>query len=674
MIPISYQADDEIPHHIRNTLSPVAAKKESALANALGPVRTLQGQKKSPRKPIVDTGLTVETPRKSRIGKDPAESSNPFVGENEEEFELAQQRTPSARMRLGQRHGVGEDDDDKENQQATPTSGRKLFGFTPRSQRKKGFESLLKKVAGTGKEEEEKEEEGGSEMIEEVAGPLLPVEWPPKTPSKSTARKAGKFSASVDQLETPTRKGKTPRSASVKRLLFEAEESEEEGDENMEPPGTPSRTPRTARTLVILNNGDPDRSAKRRRIARKISRMNEVASESEGGDDDELEAAADDEEEPAAESEASGDEADANAIASSSSHRPLTSFFEDDATGYDRYFQDLHGTSKTSNNTLSKLPILDRQDLADMLQAAPRKHAREIGTLARLHEHQFSQWCFELASGFNLLFYGYGSKRNLLTRFATSNLTDAPLLVVNGYFPSITIKDILTQITSGALNHTGSMGSIQEHTAFVHAYFSQPDDRRRVNKLYLLVHNIDGPALRNDRVQTALSVLASAPNIHVVASMDHINAALLWDGVRTARFNWAWHDATTYDDYLVETSFEDSIMVRRGVMGAQGVNYVLASLTSNARGIFRILAEHQILETTVAGENAPTEEIGLLYGAYFARAREGFYVSNDITFRTQLTEFRDHKIIQSKRVADGSEVLYIPLDAETLTGILESMV
>lgn len=673
MIRISYQPDDEIPHHILNTVDKGAQDKEATLAKALNTPRTPRGQKKRPEKIVIDTGLTVETHSRNKKPAAQTDGLSSLVSGGDEEVVLAQQqRTPSARRRQQQEQCSDDEDEDKENQDAS-LSGRNMFGFTPTSQRKKGVESLMKKAAAVDMDRD-------GEIAQDLVSPLRP----PKTPSKSAtlraARKSGKTPVSgniVGQDRTPTRKGETPHSLGRKSLLQDDEEGDQEDDseegEEMPRilPGTPSQTPRTSRALAVLNNGNPDRSAKRRRTARIL--MNEAPSD--GEEEDELED--DEDEEPSGgegEDGANDDDEEADANAGATYGRPSTSAIEDDSTGYERYFQDLHGSSKTSNNTLSKLPVLERQELTDMLNAAPCKHTNEIQTLIQLHEDQFPQWYFELTSGFNLLFYGYGSKRNLLTRFARTHLTDGPLLVVNGYFPSITIKEILTQITSGALGHSGPMGTVQEHAAFVRAYFSQPDHQRRIPRLYLLVHNIDGQQLRSERAQTALGVVASAPNVHLVASVDHIGAALLWDAARAARFNWVWHDGTTFDSYLVETSFEDSIMVRQGEMGARGVGYVLTSLTDNARGIFKILAEHQILESLGGGDGSgKAEDLGLPYSAYYTRAREGFFVSNDITFRTQLTEFRDHKIIQSRRAADGSEVLYIPMDAETLTGVLENM-
>lgn len=46
------------------------------------------------------------------------------------------------------------------------------------------------------------------------------------------------------------------------------------------------------------------------------------------------------------------------------------------------------------------------------------------------------------------------------------------------------------------------------------------------DRLYLLIHNIDGIMLRSNKVQDLLSCLASIPNIRILASVDHINAPL----------------------------------------------------------------------------------------------------------------------------------------------------
>jgi hypothetical protein len=44
--------------------------------------------------------------------------------------------------------------------------------------------------------------------------------------------------------------------------------------------------------------------------------------------------------------------------------------------------------------------------------------------------------------------------------------------------------------------------------------------------LLLVVHNIDGPALRSSAAQAALATLAAHPRVALVASVDHLNASL----------------------------------------------------------------------------------------------------------------------------------------------------
>ncbi|KAG0253051.1 Origin recognition complex subunit 2 [Mortierella polycephala] len=415
-----------------------------------------------------------------------------------------------------------------------------------------------------------------------------------------------------------------------------------------------------------------DRFAKRRRLNRTISKMNQASS----GEEDEDDQDSDYDSESDAEQDRKP-ESDLEDMAHDASD-PQKSFFEQDEMGTERYFQNLYQKSKTSNNTLSKLPTLEHTDFIKAIKRAPAKHSGEMEMLILLYEEQFPQWYFELLSGFNILIYGYGSKRLLLTKFATTVLSDAPLIIVNGYFPTLTVKEILDKISSTALGYSGPTGSLQEQVAFIRAYFSQPD--RDVRKLYVLIHNIDGSSLRSEKSQSALSLLASCPNIHLIASVDHINANILWDTVKAARFSWVWHEITTFKPYLTETSFENSIMVRQGELGARGIQFVLASLTSNGKGLFKVLAEHQIqVERDAAEERGAgavsknSLDVGMAYNTLFRKCQENFLVSNAVTFRTQLTEFRDHRIVQSRKGPDGVEALFIPLSANILEGILEKM-
>ncbi len=197
--------------------------------------------------------------------------------------------------------------------------------------------------------------------------------------------------------------------------------------------------------------------------------------------------------------------------------------------------------------------------------------------------------------------------------------------------------------------------------------------------LYLLVHNIDGPMLRNDKSQRALSRLSSCANVRLVCSIDHINAPLLWDQHRLNEFNFIWFDATTYLPYTEETRYhEGSLLVAQsGALALNSLAHVFQSLNQNAREIYLKIVRYQ-LSSKNAGEGeddeAPSADnyAGLSFGELYRRCREAFLVNSDLTLRAQLTEFLDHKLVTSRKAAaDGIEYLTIPLSAATLREFLD---
>lgn len=60
-----------------------------------------------------------------------------------------------------------------------------------------------------------------------------------------------------------------------------------------------------------------------------------------------------------------------------------------------------------------------------------------------------------LESGFNLLIYGIGSKRNIMNEFAKQHIfnTGEPILVVNGYHSGTNIKTIILVISKFIKDH-----------------------------------------------------------------------------------------------------------------------------------------------------------------------------------------------------------------------------
>jgi origin recognition complex subunit 2 len=138
------------------------------------------------------------------------------------------------------------------------------------------------------------------------------------------------------------------------------------------------------------------------------------------------------------------------------------------------------------------------------------------------YKSSYSHYFLVNSEGFNVLVYGLGSKRLLLDDFRTRFLNGENVLVVNGYFPGLTIKEIFTSLIEGILecSSSGFSGPI-EQLEFIEQQFSDSNI-----EAYMIIHNMDGPSLQFSREQEVLGRLAAISNLHVIASVDHINTPL----------------------------------------------------------------------------------------------------------------------------------------------------
>ncbi|KYQ49923.1 Origin recognition complex subunit 2 [Trachymyrmex zeteki] len=331
----------------------------------------------------------------------------------------------------------------------------------------------------------------------------------------------------------------------------------------------------------------------------------------------------------------------------------------------DEYFESQSEKTVTSDRTLERLKNarLTEESLGKLLinqSHISTIHKKHICSLTENCRSFFPMWQFILEEGYSLLLHGVGSKRNLINDFHNEIIRDHPTLIINGFFPSLTLKDILDNIITDLLdlNCPTNLNDCLELIETVMR--DNPNDR-----LYLIIHNIDGIMLRSNKAQNILASLAAIPNIHVLASVDHINAPLLWDHVKRAKFNFYWWDATTLLSYQAETSYESSLLVQQSSgLVLSSLQNVFLSLTSNARAIYLILVKYQL-------NNSSSNFTGMPFRDLYRAAREQFLVSSDLALRAQLTEFIDHKLLRIKRTVDGAEHLMIPLDKPLLKQFME---
>jgi origin recognition complex subunit 2 len=403
------------------------------------------------------------------------------------------------------------------------------------------------------------------------------------------------------------------------------------------------------------------------------------------------------------------------------------------------FFQNRAGGNKTSTNALPSHLLLDHDDYRTHIQVFNDPHESDIRRLKQLHHRGFDQWTFELEQGFNLCLYGYGSKRNLAMSFAEHIYQHAEktpkILIINGYTPGLTIRDVLTTVASQMLPKTIKLPA--QPTAMLDLIFESLTERPST-RLTLIIHSIDHPNLRKS--QPLLARLASNPSISLLATCDTPNFALLWDISLTRQFRFLYHDATTFEPYTAELDVVEEVNILLGrsgrrLGGKDGVGYVLKSLPENARNLFRILVAEQLALADVEGgaggdsaataafsdididsddvlgasdeeaalqqDASPTRRVrgkgrpakkakakkaapkpiassaaveGVEYRTLYHKAVEEFVCSSEVNFRTLLKEFHDHQMVESRKDAMGTERLSVPFRKEELEGMLEDLV
>lgn len=301
------------------------------------------------------------------------------------------------------------------------------------------------------------------------------------------------------------------------------------------------------------------------------------------------------------------------------------------------YLEKSSARSLTSTKKFCKLD--GSQLLSQELSSFVPSHSSHMSLLFKHNQSLFYKWLYTLSEGYNILVYGLGSKKLLLDQFRSKFLNSCKVLVINGYFPGITLKEIISSLLE-------LMEAKSKETA--DAVFSLLENRK-TPPIFLVVHNIDGLALRKDKIQSFFSQLAYREKIHIVASIDHINAPLLWDQKKLSKFNFIWEDCTTYHPYSKEKSVESSLMVKTSAsLALSSLRNVFCSLNKNSRSIFKLLLEYTL--------NPENKNNGMQFSELYRRCRQLFIVSTDLALRTQLTEFIDHQLVKWKKETDTLSV------------------
>lgn len=371
-----------------------------------------------------------------------------------------------------------------------------------------------------------------------------------------------------------------------------------------------------------------------------------------------------------------------------------------DLPAHEMYF--LHnkpGRPKTSDNTLASLTLLTHDEYFEIMKTYQDPHAADIEYLETLHAESFPQWLFELTQGYSLCLYGFGSKRKLLKKFATHIYErnkisgNGEIVMVNGYAPTTTIRDILTCVSTAV--DPSRKASTAQPSIMAQSILSHLSEKPN-KTVTIVVNSIDGAPLRKGTTQGVLAKLAAHPQIHFICSADSPDFPLLWDIGHRSAFNFTFHDCTTFAPMLAEIDAVDEVhellgRQARRINGREGVAFVLKSLPDNAKNLFQLLVGEVLVVMGDTGETNGEEGAGVEYRAMYNKSVEEFICTSEMAFRTLLKEyvfstkccfvtaansvyrFHDHQIITSKKDAVGTEMLSLPFSMEDLEAIYEDL-
>uniref|UniRef100_K3WJN7 Origin recognition complex subunit 2 n=1 Tax=Globisporangium ultimum (strain ATCC 200006 / CBS 805.95 / DAOM BR144) TaxID=431595 RepID=K3WJN7_GLOUD len=279
------------------------------------------------------------------------------------------------------------------------------------------------------------------------------------------------------------------------------------------------------------------------------------------------------------------------------------------------------GDANSDEEEDKKLVLPPRGEMLTVLKQADereatRRAANHKYALPRFEQH-FPLWRSQLLAGQNLLFYGVGSKVALLQ-----------------------CQDIMK--------------------------LTLKDPREVLPQVYLVIHSIDGLAMRTPEVQTCLSWLGSAPFISIVASIDQINGSSIWREEDSLRFQWISQSINTCMPYSDEIELQLTKQSKTTDQSSSGIKFILQSLTPTDVATLQVVAQHQL----AAGGKFTTSsrrktDAHADYQKVYDVCRKRLQHQTILAMKNSIKCLEDHGLVKLFRVRN-SEKLQIPLPEQLI--------
>lgn len=336
----------------------------------------------------------------------------------------------------------------------------------------------------------------------------------------------------------------------------------------------------------------------------------------------------------------------------------------------DIYFMAHSSKSKISKQSYAA--ILEKFDLyeTDIKKIVDKEHrllCKEFN-IQTFSDSELLKFYHLLKADFNIIFYGFGSKRDILIEFAKKFLKSYHYVTVHGYMELIKLTDIIGSLNKAIGIESDSVVSNEaELINLLKEFFADRD-------FFLLVHSIDILYLKNGKVRKFIdNLVASVPRVRLLATVDHINSPLLWSLTESSTYRWLWFHVATFSPYLVErkhSSSQSSIFTTGSKSWKQSTNLlavkqVYNSVNSNAQKIFLMILKLYM-------ESRSRNSTFTFYSLYLS-CREEFLVNSEVTLREHLAEFKYHNLIKMTKASDGAESIQVIIDKETVKRFNDSV-
>jgi origin recognition complex subunit 2 len=318
-------------------------------------------------------------------------------------------------------------------------------------------------------------------------------------------------------------------------------------------------------------------------------------------------------------------------------------------------------SAKSSHPSPQKIPL---NDILTIVRGCHNPNTQNK-THVEFQSDDFPLYLNELGKGLNIILHGYGSKRSILEEFGQYCVKEGSgtVCTCDGYMLS-SFPPFLRSILEKSFSYSKVGKSITETCSMFEKLYNQKGGCKE--NLYMLIHNIDAKQFQSQTMQSVIERLSDIPQIHIIASVDHMNAALL-HAINPSSSNFIWHELNTYEKYVKEVKFMSTMAEKITSVDSdrqESIANVLKALPLKTRQLFKIMATH--LTTNL-------DTPGLLENEILETAQKEMICTSLKQLEGFMVELIDHKIIQKKSDSKKRVLYGSALDRSTLRFICERL-